>query len=395
MRRVLGRLRQPPVMADILAGVVLGATGLGMLPGDPSGALFTPDVRTLLTTLGEVALVGYLFSAAARFDRSALARERRAVAGVAVASFVVPWLAGAALALLVHGAVAGDPPVVPFALFLGTAFAVTAVPVLARIVEERGMQGRPPARIALAAAGAQELLVWPALAIAFAAGAGAASAAATTVLVEAVAALVFVVVLARLTGAAVAHAPRPVAGVAILVALAAAVTATELAGLHLVVGALLFGVTVPARARDTALEILRARPVRLAGAACLPLFFAMPALRVDVWSVGPDGLVLLAAVLAVAVAAKLGAATLAARWAGASREDAMTVGALMNARGLVELIVLAAGLEQGLLDERLFSIMVLMALATTFATGPLVTRLERAGRHAERGRRDLVAASAR
>ena len=384
LRRVLGRLRQPPVIADLLAGLVLGATLLGTLPGDPSGALFTDAVRPVLRALGEAAIVAYLFAAAARFDRAALGRERRIVASVAVGSFAVPWLAGAALAVGVHGAVATRPPLVPFALFLGTALAVTAVPVLARIVEERRMGGRPAARIALAAAGAQELVVWPALAVAVAGSAAGRPAGA--VLLAGLASLIAVVAVARLAGAALARAPRAAAGAAVVVLLGLAAAATELAGLHLFAGALLFGVALPARARDAALATLDARTLRLARSACLPLFFALPALQVDVWALGADGLWLLAAVLVVAVTAKLGSAALFARRAGAARGDALTVGALMNARGLVELVVLAVGLEAGLLDQRLFSVMVLMALLTTLATGPLVDRLDRPRAAHEPGR---------
>jgi Kef-type K+ transport system membrane component KefB len=377
LRRVLGRLRQPPVMADILAGIVLGATVLGTLPGDPSRALFTAEARAVLSALGEVALVAYLFAAAARFDTTAFRRERRAVGTVAVGSFAVPWLAGAGLALGLHGSVAADPPRVPFVLFLGTALAVTAVPVLARIVDERGMEQRPAARIALAAAGAQELLVWPALAVTLAVGGGGSARAPALVLVAGVVAVLAVVGLARATGAALAHVPRRTCGVGALVALGLAAAATDLAGLHLVIGALLFGVALPARARDAALAVLELRPLRVARAVCLPLFFALPALRVDVWALGAGGLWLLVAVLGVAAAAKLGSATFAARWAGASRADALTVGALMNARGLVELVVVVLGLEAGLIDDRLFTVTVLMALLTTLATGPLVDRIDR------------------
>ena len=381
LRRVLGRLRQPPVMADILTGLVLGATLLGTLPGDPPEALFTADARAVLGTLGDAAIVVYLFRTAARFDRAALGRERRVVGAVAVGSFVVPWLAGAGLAVAVHGAVAGDPPLVPFALFLGTALAVTAVPVLARIVEERQIAGRAVARIALAAAGAQELVVWPVLAVA-AAGTSP-SRPAAVVLLAGLASLSAVVILALLAGAALTRAPRTVAGPIVVVLVGLAAAATELAGLHLFVGALLFGVVLPARHRHAALVVLDAKPLRLVRSVCLPLFFALPTLKVDVWVLDADGLWLLAAILSVAVTAKLGSAALFARIAGLRRSDALTVGALMNARGLVELVVLAVGLEAGLIDERLFSIMILMALATTFATGPLVDRLTRPRRPAQ------------
>ncbi len=377
LRGALARLRQPPVMAEVLAGLVLGASVLALLPGDPSAALFTPDAREVLVVLGQVAVAAYLFGVGAELDPRALRREGRAVALVGAGAFAVPWAAGAALALVVHGQVAGDPPRAAFVLFLGTAIAVTAFPVLARIVDARGLRETPAGRVALAAAAAQELLVWPLLAVAVALGTGDGDP--TGVLVLGAGAVAGVLLLARVVVPAVAaRAPR-LAGPAALGALALAAAATELSGLHLVLGAFLLGAALPRAPREAALALLRARPATLASAALLPLFFALPALRVDVWSLGTDGLGLLALVLAVAVAAKLVSATAAAALAGLARRDALTVGALMNARGLVELVVLSVGLEAGLVDERLFAVMVLMALATTFATGPIVDRVARAG----------------
>jgi Kef-type K+ transport system membrane component KefB len=165
-----------------------------------------------------------------------------------------------------------------------------------------------------------------------------------------------------------------------LVALGLSAAATELSGLHLVVGAILFGAALPPAPRDAALVLLRTRPAALATATLLPLFFALPALRVDVWALGADGLVLLGLVLGVAVAAKLLSAAGAAGLAGVPGREALTVGTLMNARGLVELVVLSVGLEAGLIDARLYAVMVLMALVTTLATGPLIDLVARGPR---------------
>ncbi len=379
LRGVLERARQPAVMAEVLAGLVLGASVLGALPGDPSGALFTADARAVLVVLGEIAVVAYLFTVGAGLEPSALRQEGRAVTLVAVGSFAVPWVAGAALAFALHDSVAGDPPLGAFVLFLGTALAVTAFPVLSRIVDARGLRDRPAGRVALAAAAAQELLVWPALAtvVALAGGPGGAGEAGPgAVLGLGALSVALVLVLARLVVPAVAARWPRAAGPAALAALAVSAAATERSGLHLVLGACLFGAALPAAPRAAALALLRTRPLTTASAAALPLFFALPALRVDVGALGTEGLGLLAVVLAVAVAAKLVSATVAARLAGLARSDAYVVGALMNARGLVELVVLAVGLDAGLVDERLFAVMVLMALATTFATGPLVDRLQ-------------------
>jgi Kef-type K+ transport system membrane component KefB len=384
LRGVLERVRQPPVMAEVLAGLVLGASVLGALPGDPSGALFPPEVRSVLVLLGQVAVAGYLFAVGAELDPRAVRREGRAVAFVAVGSFVVPWVAGAALALALHDGVAGDPPLVAFTLFLGTALAVTAFPVLTRIVDARGLRAHPAGRVAVAAAAAQELLVWPALAVAVAlagdgSGAGPGPGAVAGL---GTAAVLLVVVLARVAVPAVAARRPRLAGPAALAALALAATATELAGLHLVLGAFLLGAALPAAPRAAGLALLRTRPLAAASAVLLPLFFALPALRVDVAALGWSGLGLLAVVLAVAVAGKLLGAAGAAALAGLPRPEALTVAVLMNARGLVELVVLSVGLEAGLIDERLFAVMVLMALATTFATGPLADRLAPARRGA-------------
>jgi len=378
---LLERARQPRVMGEVLAGLVLGASVLGALPGDPARGLFPADALAVLAVLGQIAVVAYLFGVGAELDARALRREGPAVALVSVVSFAVPWVAGAVLAWFLHDDVAGDPPLVAFTLFLGTALAVTAFPVLSRIVDARHLRDSPAGRIALGAAAAQELLVWPALAVAVALAGSASSGVQALGAVVALGggAVALVLVLARIVVPAVAARWGPAAGPAVLVALGLSAGATELAGLHLVVGAFLFGAALPAGAKDAGLALLRTRPAALAAAGLLPLFFALPALRVDVWTLGADGVALFGLVLAVAAAGKLLSATAAAAVAGLARREALTVGALMNARGLVELVVLSVGLEAGLVDQRLFAVMVLMALATTLAAGPLVDRIGRPG----------------
>ncbi len=296
------RLRQPRVIGELLSGVVLGALGLASVP-------------QLLTTLGQAALAVYVFRVVVGLDFPALRAERGPVLRVGVSSFVVPLLAGAGAALVLDRT---RPAAV---LFLATAFAVTAFPVLARIVADRGLAETRPGRVALGAAAAQELVVWPLVGLAVALGADG-------------------------DGGTASH------------------------GL-LVLGAFAGGLVLPARARAWTRRRLDAAVPRRALAVFLPLFFVIPALRVDLGGLRPG---LLLGVLTVAVAAKFGSAALAARL---PLREALTVGALMNTRGLVELVVLSAGLEAGLIDVRLYTAMVAMALITTVAAGPVLTRLDR------------------
>ena len=380
LRRVLERVRQPPVMAEVLAGLLLGATLLGQLPGDPSALLFTAEAREVLIVLGQIGIAGYLFRVAGELDARALRREGRAVVLVAVASFAVPFAAGAGLALALHPSVAGDPPRLPFVLFLGTALAVTALPVLARIVDDRGLRGTPSGRVTLGAAAAQELLVWPLLAAATVLGARDPAQGLGFVLVASAGAVALVLLLARVVVPHLARLlPHPAAGLVALAGLAASATATEWSGLHLVLGAFLYGVALRPEARAAGLELLRRRALAVAGLVLVPVFFALGALRADLVALGLDGLGLAALVIVVAVTAKVVSATLAARRAGLDPRDARVGGALVNARGLVELVVLSVGRDAGLVDDRLYSALVLMALVTTFATGPAVDRLLRPG----------------
>lgn len=379
LRGVLERGRQPAVMAEVLAGIVLGASVLGQLPGDPSAALFTPDVREVLEVLGAVGIAAYLFVVAAELDPAALRRDGRALGAVAVASFLVPFAAGSGLALALHPTVEGEPPIAAFVLFVATATVVTALPVLARIVDDRGLRDAPSGRVALGAAASQELAVWPLLAIAVALGASGTADGTRgpgAVLALGAGAVALTLLLARVV---VPRVPEPVRGVAALAGLGLSATATELSGLHLVLGAFLFATALPRRERAAGLALLRRRPVALAVAVALPVFFALGALRVDVSALGLEGLGLALAVVTVAAAAKLASGAVAARRAGLERREAATVGVLVNARGLVELVVLSVGLDAGLVDARLYAVFVVMALVTTFATGPLVDRVRRAG----------------
>lgn len=371
LRAVLARVRQPPVMGEVLVGIVLGVTVLGPVSAD----LFPAGARDTLQLLGQIALAGYLFTVGAHFAPETVRQEGRAVAAVAAASFLLPLGAGVALAAALDP---GDAPRGAFVLFVGTALAVTAFPVLARIVDDRGLRTTAAGRTAVAAAAGQELAVWPLLAVAVAL-AGGGDGDVTAVLAGGGAALAGAVLLARVVVPAVLTRTGTgwTGGAAVLAGLAAAAFATEAVGLHLVLGSFVYAAALPAAPREAGMGLLRTRGARAGGAVLLPLAFAVPLLGVDVLALDAAAVGTLAAVLVVAVAAKFGSATVAARAAGLGRTDARTVGVLMNARGLVELVVLAVGRDAGLIGDELFAVLVLVALTTTFSAGPLLTLVGR------------------
>lgn len=262
--------------------------------------------------------------------------------------------------------------------------AVTAFPVLVAIVTERGIRDSPLGRLAVSSAAVQDAVGWVLLATALAALSGQASDLVRTVAETAgfLAALTVARPLLRaaLTRPSLGGPGGEIGALAITLGFAAACAgATQAIGLHLVVGAFAAGVAFP---RD----LPRARVPTLTGAVMpftmallMPIYFLGPGLGVDVGAIGPGGFLELAAIFTVACASKLAGGALAARWSGMSWADARTMGVLLNTRGLMELVVLTVGYTEGVLDRALYSELVIMALATTMMTGPLLDLLERRG----------------
>lgn len=375
----LRRMRQPVVVAEIAAGVVLGAGVLGRLPGDLSATLYPHDATRLLSLLGQAALVAYLPTIVIRApEQSSEAASRRAVMFVAALSFAVPFLLGLGLAVAIHPAfdrVGGAAvALVPFALFVATAIAVTAFPVLARIVEDRGLSRLRSGRVALAAAGVQELLIWPLVALACAL---ASDGDLGRVAVRSLAALLAVAVAARTVAPLAVRATVLLRVPLLLALLAGCALATDRAGLHIVLGAFLFATLLRPRERAALAAAVSIRAVRGLVAAGLPVFFALPAMNLRPGELVGDQLGLLLVTLLLAVAGKAGGAALGARLAGSPWREAGILGVLMNTRGLVELVVLTVGLTAGILDGALYSVLIAVAVITTVMTGPLVDRLAR------------------
>jgi Kef-type K+ transport system membrane component KefB len=389
LRLLLAPLRQPDVIAYVLAGFVLGPSLLGNLPGDPSGYLFPEEVRAALSTIGSLGLVVFAFAIGLGLDLGALRRQSRAVLDVSVGALVAPLVAGGVLALALypaHHEVGGAAvPRLAFVLFFATAMAVTAFPVLVAIVDERGVRDSPLGRLAVSSAAVQDAVGWVLLAVALAVFSGGGSGP-LRIVVEALGFLVALglarpLLRAALASPALGGSGGEVDALALALGFAAACAgATEAIGLHLVVGAFAAGVAYPrGTGPGPARPALVAAVMPITMALLMPIYFLGPGLGVDVGAIGPGGFVELAAIFLVACASKLVGGTLGARRAGLPWPEARVLGVLLNTRGLMELVVLTVGYTEGVLDRPLFSELVLVALATTMMTGPLLDLLRRGG----------------
>ena len=401
----LARLvRQPPVVGEIIAGIALGPSLLGGLAPGAASTLFPADRLLPLATLSQLGVLLFMFAVGLRLDRDVLRGRARSAVAVSHASIAVPFALGAALAPWLHPMLAGagasgqGVALLPFALFLGAAMSVTAFPVLARILTERGLLGTRLGAIAIACAAVDDVTAWCILAavVAVARAENALGSFALTLLtVAAFAGLLMTVgrrVLARMDGSRVMRGTgvtSELVGVAALFALASALV-TEWAGVHALFGAFLAGAIMP-RASGLARELAeRVEPV--VETVFLPVFFAYTGLRTNIGLVDGAALwAICAAIIAAAVLGKLGGSAVAARLTGMPWGESAALGALMNTRGLMELVVLNVGLELGVISPTLFAMMVLMALTTTCMTVPLLSLfLRRSGA----GATGAVAASA-
>jgi Kef-type K+ transport system membrane component KefB len=380
---LLRRLGQPPVLAEILAGIALGPSLLGAIAPGLESTLFPAEVTQALSAIGTLGLVLFMFFVGLELDSSAMRGRRGAVARISFGSLALPFAGGLALALALHGAhdqVAGqEVPLAAFMLFLGTAMAVTAFPVLARILADHDLAATKIGTLATASAAIQDLTGWIllALALAVAEGSGAGSVALTVVEGAAIVAILFGAVRPFLRhslgdGAEERELTDPTLLALLLVGLAGTAGATQLIGLHSAIGAFLFGLAFPREGLPRVLPTLQRTVTPLTMVVLLPVYFLGPGLSVDVGQIGGQGFLELAAIFAVACAAKWTGTAAAARASGYSRRDSTVLGVLLNTRGLVELIILNIGLSAGVLDGALYSEFVLMALLTTLMTGPLL-----------------------
>ena len=375
---LLKRFGQPAVIGEMAAGLMMGPLVLGSLLPQLHGALFPAASLAPLGLLSQLGVLMFLLVAGAELDLAALRGRRRFAFTVSHAGIAVPFMLGVALAIWLypqHGP--QGVGFTSFALFVGISMSITAFPVLLRILADRGITHTPLGQTAIACAALGDATAWCLLALIVAAAQAGGWLPASLNLLGVVA---FVVLMLGLVRPWFAH-QQVVAGregrwlLGILLLSLASALVTEMLGIHALFGAFAAGVAVSSNAPLRALLMARVEP--FAVTLLLPLFFAMTGLRMRADALHAGDIVLCLVVIAVATAGKLLGTFSAARSTGLPAREAWRLGALMNTRGLMELIVLNLGYELGLLGDRLFAVLVIMALVTTAMTGPLLNLIER------------------
>lgn len=377
---VLRHLGQPSVVGEMTAGIVLGPVVLGALFPAFHAQLFPPASLGGLSALSTIGLILFMFVVGLelRADKG-FGAQVKAAGAVGLLSMGVPLGLGLAIAPVLHPALAPHGvPFWPFALFMGAALSITAFPVMARILKDRGLTQTAFGQLSLSAAAVVDVFAWILLALVVAlvgAGEGYAGLARTGLGALLFGALVFLVLRPAYAWLLRTHAadskPSLVVLSALMLGLLGCALLTEWLQLHAVFGAFVFGICLPRD--DKLLHALAERIEPLSIVVLMPIFFALAGLGTTAGAFGGAGLGAMALVIFVAVAGKLAGGAAGARLAGYGWRDSMAAGALMNARGLMELIVMKVGLDAGLIGPELFTMLLVMALVTTAMTGPLIS----------------------
>ena len=375
---VLRHFGQPAVIGEMAAGFVLGPVVMGALFPQAHAQLFAPETLPGLASLSELGLVLFMFVVGAELRAPEGVRAQFKSAGaVGVLGVAVPMVMGLALAWPLYPTLA--PAGVgfwPFALFMAAAMSITAFPVMARILKDRNMTRTPLGRMALGSAAIADVFAWIMLAIVVTliGKGGTVGILKTTLGLVVLVALVFGALKPLYAWLLRTYAPDGRPGLMPLTALVLGAVGcaalTQWMGLHAVFGAFLFGACLPRD--DKLLQTLTERLETPSLVLLMPIFFALAGLNTSAGAFASTGLTALALILVVAITGKIVGGTAGARLAGHNWRDSLALGSLMNARGMMELIVMKVGLDAGLIGPELFTMLLVMALLTTVMTGPLL-----------------------
>lgn len=378
--RIMGwiciKIKQPVVIGEMLAGIILGPSLLGLYFPEFSHTLFPVESLSNLQFLSQIGLILFMFIIGMELDLNVLRNKAHDAVVISHASIVIPFTLGISLAYFLY---LFHPPTnvefLSYSLFIGISMSITAFPVLARIIQERGLQKSKLGAMAITCAAADDITAWCILAVVIAIVKAGDFASALYTIGLAVAYVLIMIKIVRpflmrvgeVKGSKEALS-KPVVAIFFIVLLLSAY-ATEVIGIHALFGAFMAGAIMPEGSRFRTAFIEKIEDVSTL--LLLPLFFVYTGLRTQIGLLNdPQLWMITIGIILVAVIGKFAGSTLAARFVGQSWKDSLSIGALMNTRGLMELIVLNIGYDLGVLSAELFSMMVVMALVTTFMTGP-------------------------
>lgn len=376
---LLRKFRQPQVVGEMVAGVMLGPSLLGWIAPGFFASLFPRDSLGPLSVLSQIGLLLFMFMVGLELDTKKLRKLGHVAIVISHTSIIVPFALGALLALFLFPRVADQSlPFTGFVLFMGAAMSVTAFPVLARILSERNLLGTRLGTLTIACAAVDDVTAWCLLAAIIAIVKSDLNHLALWQMLPGVFIYLGVMLFAvrplvrRLVARHEDAKKNDMTIAVLLVCMLASSWATEWLGIHALFGAFLAGAIVP---KENGFSVDVTKRLRLPVVVLLiPLFFAITGLRTSIGLIsGPDMIFYCGLVFLVAVAGKFGGSTIAARIMGTPWRDAASIGILMNTRGLIELVILNIGLDIGVLTPPLFSIMVLMAVGTTLMTTPILS----------------------
>ncbi|WP_100613643.1 cation:proton antiporter domain-containing protein [Confluentibacter citreus] len=370
------KIGQPTVIGEIIAGIVLGPSFMGMYFPEFSEALFPLESLGNLQFLSQIGLILFMFVIGMELDLKVLKNKAQDAVVISHASIIIPFALGMGLAYFIYESFAPEGvQFLSFGLFMGIAMSITAFPVLARIVQERGLNKTRLGTIAITCAAADDITAWCLLAAVIAIVKAGSFVSAVYIIALAV---IYVLIMIKVVRPFLARIgslyhtkeslSKPIVAIFFLTLIISSY-ATEVIGIHALFGAFMAGAIMPENIKFRNIFIEKVEDVALV--LLLPLFFVFTGLRTEIgllndpylWKI--TGLIIL-----VAVVGKFVGSALAAKFVGQNWKDSLTIGALMNTRGLMELVVLNIGYDLGVLSPEIFAMAVIMALVTTFMTGP-------------------------
>jgi len=367
---------QPPVIGEVIAGILLGPSLLGWIAPQAYEFILPDSVAPLLGTIAQLGVVLYMFCVGLELDHGCLKHRGHAAVAISNASIVAPFILGSVLALFLYSRLSSqEVSFTVFALFMGVAMSITAFPVLARILSDRGLTSTPIGTVALTCAAINDVTGWCLLAFVVSVTQAQLSNFVTVIgLSLAYIALMFFAVRPAwhwLMRQPVMRRPTPTRLAIVLTAVLLSALTTEWIGIHAIFGAFLLGAIIPHNSRIA--KELAAKLEDVVVVLLLPAFFAFTGMRTQIGLVsGLENWLWCGLIVVVASLGKFGGTFAAARAMGLGWKESSSLGALMNTRGLMELIVLNIGLDLGVISPTLFAMMVVMALVTTLATSPVL-----------------------